>query len=539
MKSCGYDLLVQVDERVLNKGLAALFYTGKLKVTGTYSYVQGVPEELRSFTEVKYKVRLKNEPYIDFLEKETVGIRLSVEANLNVLTGVDIEVDLDFGATATFKFDPENKSVTYDLTETKIYDIHIEDKLQFHQNVLERVNLIIKILLRHYLTEDIKTISLPLKLTSIGLNLPTIPDSKDNLLPVKLGNITILNNRLLTVAVNFFDSTGGSFEEVSDMTGGAEIFTAISYSTLQKIAKFWWDRTSIEKKKEFEGKLPINARRTLSKGMDLAAKLVTLGIVEPQTEIRKADLIYDCLVEVLDLPQFSFTGGNKVLINNLKLMASVKAHLETESHNIVKIDTSGPIPDIITPWEDDRVISEKDKKSSILHIAEVINLNIESAECIVSLDEQNRLVLKVIEADLELDFGEKWYQNFGENIMNKFLDFMETNIVSKIPPIVISPSLLLENVDVLGYSFNVERTEIVLNEDEISLNTNINIRELSDKSIPVPLYIGNKKSLKLHRFDCQVVEDIDFTHRAGYHGVYEAIKDGYKPCGECLRGYSV
>jgi hypothetical protein len=143
----------------------------------------------------------------------------------------------------------------------------------------------------------------------------------------------------------------------------------------------------------------------------------------------------------------------------------------------------------------------------------------------------------VVKADLELDFGNKWFENLTDRVANGFLDLLEKTVVSSIPRIVISPSLLLSDLKVLGYTFGVDVKSLELVPEELVLCSNLKVNELTEGAFPVPLYIANKKSKKLHRFDCLVVEDIDFTHRVGYHSVSEAKKDGFKPCGECLRGY--
>lgn len=541
MKNYGYDLLVQADEKLMNKALSAWFYTGKIKGAGTYSYIEGIPEELKGFTEVKYRIRLRNEPFLDLLGttekfgKGKIGIRISVEAILTVLSGVNVELDVDCGVSAEVQFDLANKNLVYDFSKTNIYDIQINDTFQFHKNVLERLDQILKILLSHYLTEDIKKIALPLDL--IKLTLPTLPSSPDNHLPITLAEAVIVDNRLLAIGINFFDHKGGSLEGIIDISKGAELFITVKTELLHQIAEFWWKRTNLDKFKSFEGMLPVNIKRYFVKGTELLARIVTLGLLQPDTDVKKAELSYNVRIELTDLPEFVFEGGNLARINKLKLKADIQARLDIEAHKVISLDTSGLIPDKFTPWQDDIVVSDKTNKSTILNINEDLLIEIENASCTVQVDKENRLVLKVSEADVELDLGSLWYQNLTDKLTNSFLNLLEKNIVSKIPPIVISPSLLISNLDVMGYTFGVDNLNLELNNEEVSLYGGIVVNELISSAVPVSLYIGNKKSNKLHRFDCAVVEDIDFTHRVGYHGVYDAVRDGYKPCGECLRGY--
>jgi len=541
LSTCGFDFLVQVDERLLNKALAAAFYTGKLKVSGTYAFVEGIPEELRGFAEVDYRVRLRNEPYLDFkgpgaLERSgVVGIRLSVEVALTVLSGVNVEVDVDFGASAEVRFDLAAGQLVYDLTNSGIYDIRVNDRYRFHRNALDRLNQILGILLHQYMSGGVKQIDLPL--TMLDVAVPTLPDAPGSRLPVKAAGVEIFDRRLLAVGVDFFDHTGGSFDGMTDMTQGSELFAALRTDTLRQIAQFWWDHTDFDKSNPFQGTLPVNARRTLARGMDLFLRGISLGILEPETEVISSELVYDCTVSILALPDIDFLSGNRAQVRNVKLKVVVHARLDTETRRAMAIDTSGFIPDSITPWQDDISLSDRTRRDSLFQIEEELAVDVPRASCTIEADEDSRLVLKVIEGDVDLDFGNQWYENLTDGVANAFLDLLERTIISRIPPIVISPSLILSQAKVMGYSFGVDIRELELAPDELSFCSNLRVNELTEGATPVPLYIANKKSMKLHRFDCIVVEDIDFANRVGYHGVSEAIKDGHKPCGECLRGY--
>lgn len=535
MKTCGYDLLVQVDERQLNRALSALFYTGKLKVAGTYPFVQGIPQELQGFTEVDYRIRLKGEPFLDFKSRDEVLIRLSVEVALTVLSGVNVELDVNFAASAEVRFDLDNSKIIYDLTNSNIYDIVLNDRLQFHQNALERLNEILKILLKQYMSAGVKEIQLPITLQEVAL--PTLPDAAGSRLPLSAVDIAILDKRLLAVGVSFFDHAGSSLTGIPDLTGQAGLMVALRTDALRQVAQFWWDHTTLEKSIPFNGSLPVNARKILAKGMDLFLRAITLGFFQPETEVLSANLVYDGSVTMLSLPDIQFLNGNEVKISSLKLKVDVRAKLETQIHRTLSLDTSGAIPDTITPWSDDIRLSERTNTEILFPTEEILSVEVETASCTVDVDTQSRLVVKVEKADLELDFGNQWFQNFTERIANAFLDLLEKTIVSHIPPIVISPSLLLSDARVLGYSFGVNIRSLELDPQELSFTSDLTVKELTEGAIAVPLYIANTKSKKLHRFDCPVVEDIDFTHRIGYHSVSEALKDGLKPCGECLRGY--
>lgn len=110
MKTYGYDMFLELDEKLLNKALAVVFYTGMLKASGSHSFVDGIPVELQGFTKVSYKVRLKNEPYVDLKDVDKVFLKLSVELFLTVLSSVEVEFDVDFRAMAAIHFDMAKKT---------------------------------------------------------------------------------------------------------------------------------------------------------------------------------------------------------------------------------------------------------------------------------------------------------------------------------------------------------------------------------------------------------------------------------------------
>ncbi|UWG95865.1 hypothetical protein LPY66_13185 [Dehalobacter sp. DCM] len=537
MKNCGYDLLVQIDERLLNKALAGLFYTGALKKSGKYAFVEGVPDELRGFVQAEYQIRLRNEPYIDFLKAGTVGIRGSVEVVLKVLGGVRVELDADFGASAEIRVDMQQGKLILDMVQSTIYDMLINDRFAFHKNTLANLNQIVKILLGHYVTEDIKEITLPVSV--LNMPLPETPEGPDNLLPVRLFEVTILDGRYIFAGINVFDAVSGNPTEITDMADGADFAAAMKVNTLKKIAAFWWERTSREKGTDVDGSFPVNGQRYLAKLKDIILRAVTLGILQTESDVANAALHYSGHIKLVELPEINFADTNEVVLTQVKIKLKIQAALKAAVRTKTLLDTSGLIPDKVTPWQDDKQLGDKIQDKTLIALEDEISVLLRKAICRIHTDEKNRLVVKVDEADVHLDFGDRWVENFSEGIMNKLLDVLEKTIIAKLPPIVISPSLLLVDKKIMGYTLETGIVSVVLHPEELIAAVNVSIKELSEKEIVMPLYIANRRSMKLHRFDCHVVEEIDFAHRAGYHGVYEAVLDGYKPCGECLKGYPV
>ena len=533
MKACGYDILIEIDERLLNKALAAVFYTGMLKAAGVYSFVKGIPEELQGLTKVSYKVRLKNEPYVDLKDVDKVYLKLSVELFLTVLSNVEIEFDVDFRAMAAIRFDMAKKTVSYDLSMAEISDITLNDTMKVNKNALEKLNEIIKIILSKFLTEDLKKIEIPMAM--YNMELPEMPEGDENKLPVNVADIRILNSKLLAVGINFFDHSGGNISSIRDFTNGSEFFIAMKEDTLKKIYDFWWANKTLELKKDFSGESILSFKEKIGQVMDILTRLVTLGFIERTSDVKEAILKYEGSVEILEKPEFDFADGGKVIITKLKLKVAFSSYIDALVNKKVSLDTSSFIPDKITPWNDDIKLGQYEKQERLLPIKEEALLELNDAEGIISVNKKNNVVVNIEKADFNLNFGSKWYQVFSGKLLNQLLDLFENNIISHIPDFVVSPSLVTSSVEMKGYTFGVVLDNITFEDNELILNADICVNELAKSNVPIPLYIAGKKSKKLHRFDCDAVDEIDFENRRGYHVYDEAIRDGFKPCKLCLR----
>lgn len=533
MKTCGYDVLLEIDERLLNKALAAVFYTGMLKTSGSYTFVEGIPKELQGFTKLSYRVRLKNEPYVDLTDSDQVYLKLSVELFLIVLSNVEVEFDVDFRALAAIHFDMDRKVISYDLSQAEISDITMNDMIKVNKNALDKLNEIARVILSKFLTEDLKEIKIPVAMCN--MELPEMPDGDENKLPVNVADVRILNSKVLAVGIHFFDHTGGDISSARDFTDGSEFFLAMKEDTLKKIYDFWWAKKTLKLKQDFSGEKVLSFKEKIGKGMDILTRLATLGFIERTSEVKEAILKYQGSVEVLEKPEFDFADGGKAIITKLKVKASFSSHIDALVSRKVSLDTSSFIPDKITPWNDDITIGQYEKREKIMPVNEEALIELTEASGIITLNEKNNIVVHLDEADLNLKVGSKWYQALTERLINQLLDLFEDNIISRIPDFVISPSLMTSSVEMMGYTFGAVLHNIAFDNGELLLNANLCVNELARSNVPVPLYIAGTKTKRLHRFDCRAVEDIGFEHRRGYHVYDEAIRDGYKPCRACLR----
>jgi hypothetical protein len=532
MSKSNYDLLLQVDEVLLNKSLAALYYSGFLALEGEYNFVEGIPASLHDFTKFAYKIRLKNEPLIDLRGREQIYIKFMIELKLTVLSGIILEFDASFYIDSTISYDEVNKLMSFDLSQAVITDLYVNDTYRFHRQFIENINQVLGVVLSTYLTEDKKTIEIPLLLSS--LELPMMPAGDAYKLPVRLGDVLIYDNRLLLIGINFFEQTAEDISNIQDMSLGSELYFNLKERTLKQVFDFWWDNTEYDKCEDFSGSFPIHSDGWWEKGSDIMVRILSLGFIETKTVYNDLSCHYEGMVKMLEKPDFEFCEGNKVLIHSLQIEARLLANFTAEVIKDIKLDTSSFIPDRITPWEDDKLLRQQKDSRVILRLDQDMVLSISEAEGIVRLNQDHNLVIEIVKANIHLEMGDKWYNNLSEKAVNYVIDLFEQKILEKIPDLVISPALILSKYQVGGYTMYMSPQSLSFDNDELALRMNAGINELIAKPVPVPIYIANKRSRKVHNYDCPAIEDIEMENRLGFYVLYEALKEGYLPCKACI-----
>lgn len=535
MATNNFDMLVQLDEKLLNKALAMVYYKGFLKFEGDYNFVDGVPDELLGFTKMKYKLFLKSEPFVDLRAENEVYIRISGALDLVVLTGIPVSLDIELNVKTYAEFDAGVRRLLYKVHEVQIISLLLNDKIQMHRNFITKLNQIFGILLNDYFKNTVKAFEIPVAIHN--LELPMMPNDEGSKLPVSRIAIKIIDNKTLAVGLNFFaDSPSASLS--GRFTDGREVYFGIRKNTLIDIFNFWWAKTTFNKTRDFDGQTPIGFDASLEKGVDLATRVLSLGFIESDTNYENVVLDYGGTIQVTQKPEFDFLSGNEVKLSKLVIKTDLFAKINADVVKDISLDTSSFIPDNITPWKDDIKLKNINKRKELVSVKDSFDLEIIDAEGSLSFNDDNQLVIKILKADFTLDFKHKG-TGLTKRMWEKLITFIKDKVVEKIPEIVLSPSLILSKANIYGFTLAVDGTSLAIKPDEINVHTNIIINELKSLPVAVPLYIANKKSKLIHKFECPQVGDIDPNNRIGYFVIYEAMSENYKACKSCLNAYHI
>jgi hypothetical protein len=167
-----------------------------------------------------------------------------------------------------------------------------------------------------------------------------------------------------------------------------------------------------------------------------------------------------------------------------------------------------------------------------------LDISVDRAAGRVYLDDENRIMGDLEEIRVSVNLGDEWYTYLPEYILNKIIDFVEDLVKEKIPPIVLSPALISQEVPMLG-EVEVDVDVLETFEKEAVVSMMVSLKDIERFTIPVPRYVANSNpaSLEVHRAECRWVQEINEENKVGYFILYDAFKDGYDGCRYCLPEY--
>ncbi|MBO3753623.1 MAG: hypothetical protein FGF53_01890 [Candidatus Brockarchaeota archaeon] len=536
MKTGGYDIVAEVNERFVDRALAAAFYTSSFpEVKGSYT-PSGTPPSLSSYAKVDYEVRIREPPMVDAFAGNVVRLLFNVEAVLKVLSGLRLEFDAIASVETSPTYNQNTRTLDLNLKGARIGEIKINDKYGLSTEFLNHVNQAIAAAISSGVLDTVEKVQIQPVLYS--LDLPYMPPGPANQLTIGLGNVKILNPQVIAAAVNLLGYTGGSINQVMDFTDGLDMAVGVSEAAMHRVFDFWWSRTTHPKSVTETGSWDIPVLDDLLDAVadlfDIATSLATLGFLETDYAVLRSWIDYGATVS-FGKPSFSLLDGNRMELTNCPLHIHAWATPKLKVQAKVEVDTSGPVPDWMTPWSDDVTIASKVTTITIWTFTIDLDVDINRAEAEVYLDDQNRLMGKVKDVDVTVHLP--W--SLPEDVLNHIIDWVEDLIKDRIPPIPLSPALFTQTIPGTTLALEVDIDKLVTNTDEAIVGASVKFKEIPVKITPVPMFIANRDplALEVHRVGCKRIEDMFEKNKVGYYSLLDALKDGYDGCKYCLPEY--
>jgi len=510
----GYDVVLQVHEDIINRFLSISHCMGLFrKFSGSYTLpLRDVPERLREFIVIEYEVSLEGIPRIDFTDELDLFLNTRGQVKFTVLGGIEFELEVQFGVGVTPSYDQSTCRLSIDFVEAAIEDVELNDVYHLPRDVLDRLNEIMALAMEEYLTEGVA--SIPLSPVLFDLALPHMPPGRDNRLTVGMGNVKTLTPTVFSVALNLFSYTGGDEHALRDFTHGAHIGIGISEQAMHRVYDFWWDRTTHPKRIRLNDEHDFETEGYedwIELFGEWGIALLTLGLVTEEVEIVRAWATYGATFRFSKF-DFDLREGNRIWLSG-SINADIWLQFFTQIETVTRV----------LAWEVDRDTDQL----RILNLAvNGLSIDIQSAEGMVYLDDDNHLKIQLTEVDLE--FNLPW--EIPEFLLNYITDWVVNAALDNMPPIMLSPSIVSNTIPgtEMTVETSIETTAISNTEALISANT-----EPSGLETYAP-YVANTDSMEVHLRNCEYGRRIKGENRVWYCDLETPFLHGYDGCYYCL-----
>ncbi|MGI6047808.1 MAG: hypothetical protein ACOYEG_07345 [Petrimonas sp.] len=494
---------------------------------------------------MKYRLKPLFEPFIDFKDNNNIQISAKLRLYLWIMDGLEIKFDTSLQIQAPVAVNRFNRKLEIIFNETVIQEFNITYTYSSSEIISLQLHSIIQESLENYFKNSANLFDI--ELPSIKVKLPLTDDIEENKVPVNIMAIKTLNSSTMAVAVNLFNYMGGNTDGLSNFARNCNVGLAISKRAMTKTYDFFWEKTNWGKHFFKAGSFSIKAvNKVLEIGTEIISfvestltKALSLGFVEAEIEYISSNFEYTVDAFCKTKPAFDIQTGNRVRIFNLGLDLFIRLKLLVTVDHIIKIDTSGHIPDKCTPWDDDIVVEKKRKTVKIFDIAVPIkNLKINDCVGTITINETEKNLQCVIEK-LDVELGnyidsDCVFFKLAKYIQDKIVDSIEKKVVESLPPIVLSPTIFDFKIKKINWNLKVEGRKLDINNGEAIVGAYLYFEELQKTVWPVPKYIVNVNNEEIHRIGCDSILDTYENHQKGFYLLDKALSsrnnDGCKKC---------
>jgi hypothetical protein len=555
MKTAGYDIVLLLNEHFLNQVSGALFYNNFLTFNDNKDFSEDltpdkldkIPASLHSFLKIRYRFKLLHEPFINFKANNKIEISAKIRVYIWMLDGLEIKFDSSLMMETPLAIDAITKEFKINLSSADIKQFDIHYQYSPTENVLLELDNIFENALHAYFNDANSSFSI--SLPSLKTQLPYAAEIPENQIPIDIKALKTVNSTSLVLAANLFGYNGGNSALLYEFVKNCNIGIGVSEMAMKKFYNFFWERTTWDKTFYKAGTFNISM---VDKALDFltnlvdfimstSVKIASLGFLETELNFLGSEFVYELDIDFRTKPTFDLQNGNKVAIYNLGVDLFIRLKMKTTFEYTVELDTSGPIPDKCTPWDDDIVLSKTKKTVQVFDIGVPIkNLKLKKAVGkIVINDEEKMLECEVLDLDINIfDYVDNTCAFLGlpQFIRDKIVNGMKNKLLDSIPPIALSPVFDLD-IKMIDWKLNIEGRKLHITNHEAVIGAFLQFKELQNQIKPVPKYIANTNTMEVHRSGCDSIYDIYETHQEGYYILQNALKKKYDGCKKCLPGF--
>lgn len=468
----GYDLVIAISEEFMNHSLRTLYNERVIPRKYTGEHFLNIPLLPIHYNKTTYEIEFNKAPYIDALLNEHIKLSFSADARLSFgLLNIESSIEGHIQCKPT-----HNRA--FNQLELNIIDVDLEHIavlgfLKLPDLLVKSTNDIIsEVVIKELANID----NIPITPIIGNLDLPETPKGHRYLLPIGFGAIEIIDEN--TVALGFDIAHEGAEPKtgIENINLNRDILIRISRSAINKINGFWWEHTTHPKKVPFKGRIPIkNVDKLMNYlsnySVELFPKLFSLGLIELDWDLIELWLDYEGTAEV-SKPFVTF-DEDSLSIEAVSII-DITAFLRVELDISLEFDTSGAVPDVLTPWEDDRIVgTDRRVYTAMRYTANRKEIKFVDDDAKLILDDKQRVVLDF--NGFDLDLGLNW--RLPHRLVKAMEKKIEKNINSGFPRIPLSPSILKTEIKDTDLSLELDIKEIDHRKNALQINFNIDFHK--------------------------------------------------------------
>ncbi len=575
MRTGGYDVLVEANERMLNRALAAAYHAS------FFSRFKGsvVPRSQLPFTglaRVDYDIRLREPPMIDLVPQDRVRLRASFAVVLTLAGKVRVPVNVTANILAKVLLDQESRQVSVELVEMGVEELRVGGRHAPPRWVLPLVNQVLSAEIRSNLLGEVtramgvSTFSLPSSMLSsdivkldrdipvslfpgfpgVTLEVPEFEVPLASMIPhemvgqpdgapgptVTAGHFGIINNSCLAAALSFQNETPGDPRGIKDFIGDGDMAIGLSEESIRRILDDVWP--SVPRTIRGGGRVDVDDARELLDSLrgllDFPSHLRALGLERRTTKVARAWVDYDALVTP-DKPNVRLIDGGTIEIFDTMVDVRVKATARTRLLTTTSRGMNPFFPAWMGSREKARKPEVKERDTVLYEFDQYLHVDLRRAVAELAVD-GDRLMVKAVDVDFDMR-QISLPMALPKFVLDTITNMIERRIKGGFPPVDLTAILNDRVLSRAPIPMNLKAKRVTGEGSELIIVGDVVFKDIPETVSTLPSFIADSRGCRVHRADCPSLVGVRERDKVGYTSLYAALAHGYLGADDCLPAY--
>lgn len=567
MKTGGYDVLVEINERMVNHALAAAFYSSFYTAfKGTV--VPKVSGPFGDLARVDYHIELNEPPFVDFIPTDRMRAHLNLKAIIKVI-GRKVRTDVSVDLVGRMTLDPITKEISLEVQEVRLGELRFLDRYELPRIARRIVNEAMVLAIHSnfvkgmgigglkefkvpvtaapdviHLRDEIRISLLP-GFPGMTIKMPSVAVEVSSLVPAETlqvgevdmavfpGFFGVISEQSMAVAISMGESVVGDPASIKDFTEGNDLAIGLSEVSLNRILDQVW--TQVPRDLKVNGIIPVDNVRELLDSLrgitDMPSRFETLGLNKKNTEVEKAWLDFSATINP-QKPKLRLGEGGTFEVYDTSIQAKAQALVRATEVTTIRKGRSVFATILWGEPEEETPPEVKKEDVTIYNFDSDIEILLKRALVTLKVDNEGRLKVDVTDVDFYLDIPWHLPKFVLEGISNR----IEDTIKKDFPAFDLTEMFQERMTSMFPFTPQLKIVKVSTEGSEALILGNLEFKEVPRHIVPVPSFVADPRtaSREVHRASCPSVRKIPEHTQVGYTSLYDALAEGMRGARDCL-----